>query len=300
MPGPPGLTPRVVRWRRMGAYVELAGRRLFVRDRPGVSPPLLLLHGFPSSSYDWRHAFELLPARRITTFDFLGFGLSAKPRHETYSLRLQADLVQEVVGRYVARPVVIVAHDMGTSVLTELLARDLEGRLPFEIEAVLLFNGSMVLEQASLTVGQRLLRSPLGPVAARLSNEPSFRRQFAALFTARHPLSEDEAADQWSLLAHDHGQRILDRLIFYLHERVRYAERWHGALRDWPGRLELAWAGQDPVCTEAVLQAVRDLRPHAPLTRLPDLGHYPQLEDPGAVMEIIERVAAGAAGAVSS
>ena len=42
------------------------------------------------------------------------------------------------------------------------------------------------------------------------------------------------------------GHRLLDRLIFYLHERVTYGPRWKGALRDWPGRLELAWAELDP------------------------------------------------------
>lgn len=36
------------------------------------------------------------------------------------------------------------------------------------------------------------------------------------------------------------GHRILHRLTFYLRERVTYAAGWHGALRDWPGRLELA------------------------------------------------------------
>jgi hypothetical protein len=60
---------------------------------------------------------------------------------------------------------------MGTSVATEVLARDLDGRLPFRLAGGLLFNGSMVIEAASLTLGQKVLRSRLGPVAARLSNE---------------------------------------------------------------------------------------------------------------------------------
>jgi pimeloyl-ACP methyl ester carboxylesterase len=67
------------------------------------------------------------------------------------------------------------------------------------------------------------------------------------------------------------------------------SERWRDALREWPGRLELAWAELDPICTEAVLQAVLALRPHAELTRLPGLGHYPQLEDPETVYEVIQR-----------
>jgi pimeloyl-ACP methyl ester carboxylesterase len=288
------LTPRTDAWRRSGNPIELGRQQIFTREQPGEGPAVVIMHGFPSSSYDWREVCELLPHRRIVCFDFLGFGLSEKPRDHVYSLIGQADLVEALIGDRVEGPVVLVGHDMGTSVATELLARELEGRLPFEVEAVLLFNGSIVIERASLTVSQKLLRSPLGPLAARLSNERAFRAQFARIFSKEHPLSDEEAADQWSLLAHNHGQRILDRLVFYMSERTTYAARWHGALRDWPGRLELAWAGLDPVCTEAVLQAVLALRPASPLTRLPELGHYPQLEDPGAVAAIVDRVAAGA------
>jgi pimeloyl-ACP methyl ester carboxylesterase len=283
------LTPRADAWLRAGEVETVNGRRIFIRERDGAGPPVLLLHGYPSSSYDWREQFELLAERQLIAFDFLGFGLSEKPPEQVYSLNMQADLVESIVARRGGgEPIVLVAHDMGTSVATELLARDLEGKLPFALRSVLLFNGSMVLERASLTISQKLLRSPIGPLAARLSNERSFKLQFAQIFSPGHPLSDAEAADQWSLLAFGGGNRIIDKLTFYLHERVTFAQRWHGALRDWPGRLELAWAGLDPVCTEAVLQAVLELRPSAPLTRFPELGHYPQLEDPPAVAATID------------
>jgi pimeloyl-ACP methyl ester carboxylesterase len=269
--------------------VELGGQRIFVREQPGDGTPLLLLHGYPSSSYDWRAVLELLPGRRVVMFDFLGYGLSDKPRDHVYSLIGQADLVERIAD---GRRVALVAHDMGTSVATELLARDIEGKLPFEPASVLLFNGSLVLEAASLTVSQKVLRSRLGPIAARLSNERSFGLQFKRIFSRTHPLTPQEAADQWSLLAHNDGHRILDKLIYYLHERIVFAPRWHGALRDWAGALSLGWAGRDPICTEAVLQAVLKLRPEAPLTRWPQLGHYPQIEDPSSVAAVIEGTAA--------
>lgn len=106
---------------------------MFVRDQAGDGPPLLLLHGYPSSSYDWRDAFILRPERRLTSFDFLGFGLSDKPRRRVYSLHGRADAVQEIAQRCAEEPVVLVAHDMATCVVTELLARDPEGGLPFEL-----------------------------------------------------------------------------------------------------------------------------------------------------------------------
>jgi pimeloyl-ACP methyl ester carboxylesterase len=288
------ITPRVQAWREAGELVAVEGQQIFIREQPGLRPSLLLLHGYPSSSYDWRGVFELLPDRHIVAFDFLGFGLSAKPRDHVYSLCGQADLVEAIARLRLPEPPVVVAHDMGDSVATELLARDLTGRLSFKPSAVLLFNGSVVLERASLTVSQKLLRSRLGPVMARLSNERSFRLQFRRIFSAQHPLTEEEAADQWALLTAGAGHHLLDRLIYYLHERVRYAELWHGALRDWPGHLELAWAEQDPICTEAVLEAVLELRPSAPLTRLDGLGHYPQIEDPERVAGCVERVIAAA------
>ena len=48
---------------------------------------------------------------------------------------------------------------------------------------------------------------------------------------------------------------------------------------------------QDPICTP-VLDALQALRPSVPVTRFPELGHYPQLEDPDAVAPVVARVAA--------
>ena len=125
---------------------------------------------------------------------------------------------------------------------------------------------------------------------AATSNGTVRCRPSQGIFSEAHPLSREEAADQWSLLSHNGGHRLLDRLIYYNNERVTppFAERWHRALGEWPGRLGLAWAERDPICTEAVLQAVLELRPAAELTRLTGLGHYPQLEDPGAAYRVVE------------
>jgi pimeloyl-ACP methyl ester carboxylesterase len=243
---------------------------------------VLLLHGYPSSSYDFHGIVPHLSGRAWVTLDFLGFGLSDKPRPHRYSLLEQADLVEAVVAGAKPGPVYIIAHDMGTSVTTELLARDIEGRLGFDLQRVVLTNGSVILERASLRPIQKVLRGPLGPVVARLSNERVFARGFARLFSAEHPLSAEEAEAQWALLSHNDGHRIAHLLISYLDERVRYASRWHGAIRDWQKPLGFLWALGDPVATPNVLTGLRELRPAAPVVELDGLGHYPQLEDPQA------------------
>jgi hypothetical protein len=93
---------------------------------------------------------------------------------------------------------------MGTSVASELLARDIEGSLPsgIHLSGCLLFNGNMMMDRSSLILGQRLLRNPMiGSIAARLSFSWAFRWQLGSVFGRSTPMSPEEGEDQWSLMA---------------------------------------------------------------------------------------------------
>lgn len=275
------LTQRVIDWQNRGRSVDFRGHQIHVFEQEGHGLPLVMLHGFPSSSYDWQPLIERLEGRRILAFDFLGFGLSDKPRDHSYTLSWQADLTEELVLRYGnARPVHVVAHDMGTSVATELLARDLAGELNFRLDGVLLSNGSILTERANPTLGQKILKGPLGSVATRLMSESFFSHQFRSIFSDQHPVTDQAVADNWALLVNNDGNRLGHKLVSYMTERVIYADRWHGAITDWQGDLRLAWGMQDPVAVPEVLEGLLELHPDLPVTRWEDLGHYPQIEDP--------------------
>ena len=130
-------------------------------------------------------------------------------------------------------------------------------------------------------------------MVSRLSSERFFRQQFGSIFSPAHPLTDQEAEEVWALICTGGGRTLNHKTIRYMEERFRHAERWHGALRSWPKPLSLAWGMLDPVATEDVLNAVLDLRPHAPVTRLEELGHYPQLEEPTRVAEELRRALRG-------
>jgi pimeloyl-ACP methyl ester carboxylesterase len=288
------VNSRVSAWRDRGSDEEIGGRRIHAFDRDGAGPLLLLLHGFPSSSYDWRLLLDREKDHAVLAPDFLGFGLSEKPRDHEYTLHWQADMAEDLVRRSDHDgPVFFLAHDMGTSVANELMARDIDGSLEMELVGGLLLNGSMVQDAASPTLGQRILRSAVGGLFSRLSSERFFRQQFGSIFSPDHPLTTEEAEDQWELICADGGRTINHKTIAYMDERFKHAERWHGAIRDWEKPLSVAWGMLDPVATEQVLDAVIALRPSAPVTRFEDLGHYPQIEDP-------ERVAAALQAALDA
>ena len=86
-------------WREQGRMLTVLGHRLFVRDDGAADQPtILLIHGFPTSSWDWQGLWEgLRPDYRLITLDMLGFGFSDKPKRRDYSIHLQADLVEAVL-----------------------------------------------------------------------------------------------------------------------------------------------------------------------------------------------------------
>ncbi len=300
----PQLYPFESRW-----FDSSRGRIHYVDE--GTGPPILLCHGNPTWSFLYRDIIVALRDRfRCVAPDYLGFGLSERPSGFGYQIDEHARVIGEFVDhlgldRYLSMgqdwggPIsmavaveradrvrgVVLAHDMGTSVTTELLARDLDGRLPFDLRRAVLSNGSVILERASLRPIQKVLRSPLGPVAARLVSRGGFTRGFGRIFSPAHPLSAQEAQAQWELLCYNDGNRIPHLLISYLDERIRHAQRWHGAVRDWPKPLGFVWGLDDPVATTNVLNGLRELRPSAAVVELPGLGHYPQVEAPKAYAE---------------
>ena len=88
---------------------------------------LVLVHGFPTSSWDWHAVWPALEARfRVVALDMLGYGLSDKPAGHDYSIFEQADLQEALLGRLGIGACHVLAHDYGDTVVQELLARRVE------------------------------------------------------------------------------------------------------------------------------------------------------------------------------
>ncbi len=282
-------------WRARGEMLSLPDGRVFVLQMAAASQavPVLLLHGFPTSSWDFAAVARALgEARPLIFLDFLGFGFSEKPRDMGYSLFEQADVVCQVV-RHLGHPRVhLVAHDMGTSVATELLARRERRLLPFEVSSLTLMNGSVHIELASLSIGQHLLRSPLGPVFARINNRRTFKVQMRRIFGT--PPSESDLDGMWDLVAREDGAVNFPKIIEYTRERSRFRRRWIGALE----RLDLpalvAWGRRDPIAVAAIAEALAREIPGAELVWWDDLGHYPQVEAPERVASVLREFVARA------
>ncbi len=282
------MSPLTQAWASSGRHLEAAGHRLFVVER-GAGPVLVLVHGFPTSSYDYRQLLErLAPRFRCIAFDFPGYGLSDKPEAYSYSLLQQADAMEallRVLGVSEAR---VLCHDMGTSVLCELLARQDEGRLGFRLTHVTFTNGSMLQWMAAITPFQKLLAAnETLPEAIELCAGirdlmvPGLR----ALTRRPDAITPDDEVVIRDLLMHGDGHLRLPAIAGYMRERYVHKQRWIGALTRNAGLTSLVWATEDPIANLAMGRELHALLPAAPYVELEGVGHFVIFEDP-------ERVAA--------
>jgi pimeloyl-ACP methyl ester carboxylesterase len=289
MEGTPGL---VAEWQARGGAVEVGGHRLFVVDAgPSEAPLLVLLHGFPGSSFDWRSVVDPLATQwRVLTFDFVGFGLSAKPPNWSYSLFDQADLTEQLLSRRGIAEATLVAHDMGDTVAAELLARSNAGQAAIDWRGCILTNGSIFIDMAQLTAGQEaLLALPDEPLAESLGDE-ALRTGLAASFPP-DGVEADVLDAMVRLNRHDGGDLLLPRLIRYIEQRRQHQPRWTAGLRDYPGSVVAAWGDLDPIAVPAMADRLGALRQEAgrpvEVVHWPELGHWPSVEAPDVVAGLI-------------
>ena len=268
-------------WRRRGRHVSIpGGHRLFVVQE-GAGPDLLLVHGFPSTSHDFSAALPLLrDGFRVTVFDQLGFGFSDKPADASYSLLDQGRRAGELAAALGIRRAAVVGHDMGLTVAVEMLCRDEAGELGFGIDALVLTNGSHLVELANITQVQKDLMTDEGAAAFAASFDPE---RFAAAFrfvwadASRTPEADIRAIAYW--MSAGGGLGVIGKIARYNIERRVHAGRWRPILGRTRVPIGIVWGDRDPIAVVEIGRRLAEMS-GAPLDVLDGVGHYPQMEDP--------------------
>jgi pimeloyl-ACP methyl ester carboxylesterase len=285
-------------WRAGGERTR--GRRaprdwqIFVRSG-GDGAWCTLLHGFPTSSFDWHRIWDsLCPGGRVLAFDFLGFGDSDKPSDHDYSIHEQADLTEAIWRLHGVQRTTLIVHDYGVSVAQELLARLGEARLAAEVTRVVFLNGGLYPELHRPQPAQLMLLDPVqGPQLGRLLTEDTFARGLARTFGPSHQPTRDELREQWLAVCRGDGHLIGHRLIRYIPDRRRHRDRWVSALETTAVPRHFLWGDLDPVSGGHMADRIAERMPDADLVRFPDVGHWPQLEAPDEVRTHLQRILGG-------
>lgn len=285
-------------WREAGRFERVLGHDLFVRDsgddaaRCGRTDDLdnsavLLIHGFPTASWDWSWIWDDLAAEhRLLAPDLLGYGFSDKPADHAYSIADQADRCEALLEQRGITDFHVLAHDYGDTVAQELLARRNAGTGAWGLLSVCFLNGGLFPEAHRPRLIQKLLYGPLGPLLARTLSRRRFATSFSAVFGPDTQPSEDELDAFWSMILANDGRRVIPKLLGYMPERREKRSRWVGALKDAKVPLALVNGSLDPVSGRHLVEHYRrEVGEGGPIVELADVGHYPQVEASARVVE---------------
>ena len=277
-------------WKSKGEFITVNDRKLFVIDTSSFfstedqvpSKTMVVLHGYPTSSYDYYKVLpELSKHYRVIIHDHLGFGFSDKPLDYSYSLLDQADLALQLWQLLGVKKVHLLAHDYGTSVATEIIARNNNHELTIEIEKLTLCNGSMHIELSQLRTIQKLLKNKwLGKYVAKLTTYAIFSKNLRNVYFDKTKVSNNELKDMWMQLEYNEGRKVIHKLSQYINERYTYWNRWIGALKETNLQTNIVWAKNDPVAVPAIARLIATEISNNKLFWIENTGHFPMLENP--------------------
>ena len=273
-------------WRESGDLFTYQGHKIFYRLARNTNgnesaPTLVLIHGFPTASWDWQKLWPKLNERfHLITLDMLGFGFSDKPTSVLYSIGMQADIFTALLAKLNISDFHLLAHDYGDTVAQELLARDQERDVQ-SIKSLLLLNGGLFPETHRALLAQKILISPLGGLLVKLMSKRSFLANFNHI--CAKPLSKEELEGFWQLFQFNQGSKVMPKLIRYMEERKINRERWAEALirahqdsHKIPVRL--INGVDDPISGLHMVDRYCELIPTGDVVKLNNVGHYPQVE----------------------
>ena len=281
---PDYISPK--QWQSRGELEILLGHSIFVVDEGAAHlPTIVLLHGFPTSSWDWQLIWdELAKDYRLIALDMLGFGFSDKPNSRQYSIHGQADIVEALVKTKGLTNFHVLAHDYGDTVAQELLARQLEGAGSGTWLSCCLLNGGLFSETHRALLTQKLLLSPLGKFLNRLTGYSKFSKNFSSVFGPQSKPSEQDLENFWWLINVNNGKHIFHNLITYMRDRIEHRERWVSALQKSTIPLAVINGSVDPVSGAHMVARYKELNCRLDyLVQLSAIGHYPQVEAPKEV-----------------
>jgi pimeloyl-ACP methyl ester carboxylesterase len=272
------MTPRLSEWHSRGKFVEVHGHRMFFRDE-GEGSAVLLLHGYPTGSFDWHAVWPtLVQDYRLIAPDFHGLGFSAKPREHPYTLSSHAVALDGLLAALGLTRVHVVAHDLGVRVAQEMLARrETETGLAL-FESLVLLNGAMCPEAYRPRPIQRLLATPLGTWLGPHIPRGAFDRAMRELFGKANQPSQVLLDEFWTLVEHNNGRQVMAAVGRFWRPELAMRERLVSALLRSLVPLRVINGSTDPNSGSHMVNRLLTLSPDVDVVRLDDVGHWPQIE----------------------
>lgn len=153
-----------------GRFVTVDGHRIHY-EKTGTGSPVILVHGFPGSTFTWRKLIPLLSEDyTVYALDLLGFGLSEKPTNGSYDFAAQAYLITGFMDAVGLSSAHLVGHSMGGIIVARAAEQS-----PARFHRLVIIDGSFY--GAGPPPFMKRLFFPLDRITARMLYSETLRKK---------------------------------------------------------------------------------------------------------------------------
>lgn len=258
-------------------FADIDGVRIHYQEK-GMGTPLVLIHGFTSSTYSWKEVFEPLSKNfRVIALDLKGFGFSGKPDGD-YSRRAQAMLVAHLLDYLKVEKAWLCGNSMGGEIALNFALQN-----PQRVVGLILVDSAGVNVPGSGSLAPAYL---LVPVVGRVLMALALR--------------SDKLVREGLVKSFYDPAKVTDERVAYYHRPLKTRGGQLAALRArtqadlFPIEQDLQkitaptmiiWGAEDQLIPLAAGRKMNSLIKDSKLVVLENCGHLPQEEMPGRVVE---------------
>jgi pimeloyl-ACP methyl ester carboxylesterase len=273
-------------------FVQRDQHRIYVREYAGKEPAIILMHGFPDNLHLYDRLLPYLSsARRVVTFDFLGWGASDKPSDYPYTATNQEGDLEAVIQQRKLGQVVLVAHDASGPP-----AIDWALHHPGQVAALVLLNTyycampTLRPPEAIFLFSTPLIRSVARQVSG-MFDHLIFRRLY--WWQVGRFFRDAEIRNLFVPLLYQQFDAIPSTrpAFFRLNEdllpTIRSRSKAAPKLKELQRPVRIVFGGADPYLNRGVAQKFHELFPGSDLFVLPSARHFVQMDEPEEVARLI-------------
>lgn len=277
-------------------YLDLHGDQVAYLDE-GQGEVILLLHGMAGSSQTWRSVIRPLSRHyRVVAPDLLGHGHSAKPRSD-YSLGAFAVSLRDLLDEIGVARATVVGHSLGGGVAMQFVYQH-----PDYAERLILIGSGGLGPDVGWTL--RLLSAPGAELIMPIIAPPPVLSvgEKVRSFCTKMGVESPRGAEIWNAYSSFSDPETRQAFLRTLRSVVDYRGQAVSALNRLHVKADLPtmaiWGDEDAIIPVQHAYAVQQTRPDVRLEVLSGVGHFPQVERPMEVVDLIEDFIASTPGAV--
>lgn len=276
-------------WRKRGELYTVFNKDLFTIDIGDNDDCMVILHGYLTSSFDYYKVIDQLSKKyRVIVHDLIGFGFSEKVTDHYFSITDQVDYLLELWQLMEINNITLLAHDYGTAIAQEILARKNAGLCPIRIKELIYCNGNLPIKESHFLDTQEFLKKEVSKkLIAMLASIGIYKKTMREVFCDDSKITDEELSEMWYMLENDHGRDVIRFIYNYLRERKIFWGRWVNALKETNVPVKVVWSKNDPLIDENFTEYLSRKTKNNEIYWIENSGHFPMLETPKEWLEAV-------------